>query len=132
MTIDLASPSPCSSTRHFLASSFPSGAVGATARLVALPQLDAGLPPTPVGVDDHLAQIEGARQAQLDALPPNPGHVVPAAHRRTVEQILAQVRAARARVREGTFGRCARCSSTISHRVLERQPWQSACDSCAR
>ena len=95
------------------------------------PQLDAGLPPTLAGVDDHLARIERARQAQLDALPPVPANVVAHAHRRAVEQILDQVRAARAGLREGRYGICARCCSTIRPRVLEREPWQTACGSCA-
>lgn len=130
MTIDLVPPSPRPTSHRSSPRDFSSGSVGATARLFALPQLDAGLPPTLAEVDEHLARIERARQAQLDALPAKPGHVVAAAHRGIVEQILAQVQAARVRVREGTYGLCARCAATIGHRVLEREPWQTACGSC--
>ncbi len=105
-------------------------AVGPTAQLVALPQLDSGLPPTLSGVDDHLARIERARQAQLNALPVAPSNVVAAAHRRIVTRILEQVQAARARVREGTYGHCAHCSAPIHHGVLQREPWQLACPAC--
>ena len=105
-------------------------AVGPTAQLVALPQLDSGLPSTLSGVDDHLARIERARQAQLNALPVAAGNVVAAAHRRVVSRILEQAQAARARVREGTYGRCAHCSAPIQHGVLQREPWQTACPAC--
>lgn len=105
-------------------------AVGPTAQLVALPQLDSGLPSTLLGVDDHLARIERARQAQLNSLPVAPSNVVAEAHRRIVARILEQVRDARARIREGTYGRCTYCSTPIHHGVLQREPWQPACPAC--
>ena len=104
---------------------------GPTARLVALPQLDAGLPTTLSAVDEHLAGIERARQAQLDLLPCGPGNAVTTAHRRTVELILEHARAARARVRAGTYGLCTRCSAPLHRRLLENQPWQASCADCA-
>lgn len=103
---------------------------GPTARLVALPQLDGGLPSTLAGVDEHLARIERARQSQMDALPSTPSNVVAAAHRRIVERILVHVRSARARVRAGTYGTCVHCGTSVGERVLEREPWQTACGSC--
>jgi RNA polymerase-binding transcription factor DksA len=105
-------------------------AVGPTAGLQALPQLDGGLPSTLAGVDDHLARIERARQAQLDALPPKPDNVVASAHRRVVARILEEVLVARARIREGTYGTCAHCASPINTRVLDREPWQTTCGAC--
>ena len=60
-------------------------------------------------VDDHLARIELARQAQLDALPTDPTSIIAEAHRGTVRRIIDQARAARERVRAGTFGLCVRC-----------------------
>ncbi|KQV77669.1 hypothetical protein ASC64_02230 [Nocardioides sp. Root122] len=103
---------------------------GPAARLVALPQLEDGLPPTLAEVDEHLARLERARQAQLDALPPTPDHVVAAAHRRIVARFVDQVRDARARIRTGTYGTCAHCGTVIPARVLDREPWQDACTSC--
>lgn len=106
--------------------------VGPTARLLALPQLPAGIPKDPADVDEHLSRIERARQAQLDSLPEVPTTVVAAAHRRIVAQTLEQVRAARDRIRTGTYGLCARCSAPILAHVLESQPWQPSCSGCAR
>lgn len=138
MTIDTASPlSPP------LNSSLPSSTpppdtplraprdVGPDARLVALPQLEDGLPPTVAGLDDHLARIERARHAQLVALPPAPDHVVAVAHRRIVTRYLEQVRDARARLRAGTYGTCADCRASISPRLLTREPWRTTCAECA-
>lgn len=103
---------------------------GPTAQLVALPQLEGALPSTLAGVDEHLARIERARRAQLDALPAIPSNVVAAAHRRIVQHILDQVRSARSRARDGSYGTCVRCGASIGTRVLERKPWQIACGSC--
>jgi hypothetical protein len=105
--------------------------VGPAAHLLALPQLTTGLPATPQAIDDHLARIEHARRAQLDAIPHDPSSLVTVAHRRTVALILDQVQAARARVRAGTHGLCARCDIPILPTVLESQPWQSSCSGCA-
>ena len=105
---------------------------GPTARLLALPQLDPGLLPTPSAVDEHLARTEQARLAQLDALPVDPCSVVTAAHRRTVVRILEQVRTARLRVREGSYGLCACCSTAIDPAALVGQPWLVTCAGCSR
>ena len=59
-------------------------AAGATARLVALPQLDGRLPHDPSAVDGYLASMQRARQVQLDALPTRPSCLVATAHRRGV------------------------------------------------
>lgn len=105
---------------------------GPAAHLLALPQLDPGPLPTPSAVDEHLARTERARQAQLDALPVDPCSVVAAAHRRTVARILEQVREARLRVREGSYGLCAGCSTPIHPDVLVGQPWLVTCAGCER
>lgn len=137
MTNDLSAPwttAPHTTSTHAAetrtAPHLAARAVGPTAQLMALPQLDSGLPSTPAGVDDHLARIERARQAQLDSLPVAPSNVVAEAHRRIVARILEQVRDARARVREGTYGRCVHCSTSIHQGVLQREPWQPACPVC--
>lgn len=103
---------------------------GPDARLLALPQLEGGLPADLADVDDHLARIERARQAQLDALPRVPDSVVAVAHRRIVARYVAQVRDARARVRAGTYGTCARCGTDLPQKVLDREPWQTVCTVC--
>jgi RNA polymerase-binding transcription factor DksA len=107
------------------------GAVaGPSARLRALPQPIAGHLAAPEGVDDHLAQLETARQAQLDALSAAPRNVVAAAHRETVVWILDQVRAARRRLREDVYGLCARCGGLIPPVRLTTQPWVITCTVC--
>ena len=103
---------------------------GATARLVALPQLDGGLPHDPSAVDGYLSGMERARQVQLDALPARSSCLVGSAHRRTVTLILEQIRGARARLRAGVYGLCTRCGTRILEHVLERQPWQPTCPAC--
>lgn len=133
MTINTAAPrttSTLTETTTRTAASRKPWTAGPTAQLQALPQLDAGLPSTLAGVDDHLARIERARQAQLNALPPTPDNVVAAAHRRIVARFLEQVQVARARICEGTYGTCAHCASPIDTRVLDREPWQTACATC--
>ena len=105
---------------------------GPAAHLLALPQLGAGLLATPSAVDEHLARTEQARQAQLDALPVDPCSVVTAAHRRTVVRILEEVRTARLRVREGSYGLCAGCSTALEPDALEGQPWLVTCAGCSR
>ena len=101
------------------------------ARPAALPQLHGGLPTTPEGVDEHLAGLEAARQAQLDALPQTQLDEVAAAYRGTVTRILEQVRAARRRLSEGRYGICARCGTGIHPERLELRPWLITCTGCA-
>ncbi|KQV69994.1 hypothetical protein ASC64_09420 [Nocardioides sp. Root122] len=103
---------------------------GPSARLRALPQATADQLTTPDGIDNHLAQLEKARQAQLDALPAAPGNVVAAAHQETVEWILKQVRTARQRLREDVYGICARCGALIPPDRLAAQPWVITCTVC--
>jgi RNA polymerase-binding transcription factor DksA len=81
-------------------------------------------------VDRYLAELERARQCQLDALPERPCNVVTVAHRRVVEHLLAEVRAARERVRDGTYGRCTRCRAAVETAALEAVPWQPTCAAC--
>jgi hypothetical protein len=103
---------------------------GPSARLRALPQPTAEQLTTPGGVDNHLAQLETARQAQLDALPATPCNVVAAAHQETVEWILKQVRTARQRLSEDVYGLCARCGVLIPPDRLTAQPWVITCTVC--
>jgi DnaK suppressor protein len=105
--------------------------VGPTAHVTALPvsrDLDLSVPSE---VDAHLSQIEEVRQRQLDALPSVSLDAVSAAHRRRVEQILDDVRAARGRLAAGLYGSCVACAGAISAERLEVRPWATACSSCA-
>ncbi|WP_206062876.1 TraR/DksA family transcriptional regulator [Nocardioides piscis] len=85
----------------------------------------------PSDVDAHLARLEAARQAQLATLPQSPVDVVAAAHRGAVVRILEQVRAARQRLRAGTYGECAKCGTWIEPARLELRPWLVTCTACA-
>jgi DnaK suppressor protein len=51
---------------------------------------------------------------------------------KTEEQILAAVRAALARLDDGTFGLCVRCSRPITRERLNAIPYASHCIHCAR
>ena len=109
----------------------PRRGTGPSARLRALPQPTAEQLATPGGVDDHLADLEAARQAQLDALPATARNVAAAAHRATVAWILEQVRAARQRLRDDLYEVCARCGASIGPGRVDMQPWQTTCNPCA-
>jgi RNA polymerase-binding transcription factor DksA len=50
----------------------------------------------------------------------------------TEEQILAEARAAIARLDEGTFGRCERCGQPITKARLNAVPYARHCIHCAR
>ncbi len=45
-------------------------------------------------------------------------------------EILRNVRAALARIEDGTYGECAQCGETISPRRLEALPWTPNCIRC--
>lgn len=80
---------------------------------------------------DHLERFELARQQQLDALPTTSLDVVAAAHRGSVVRILDEVRAARRRLAEGTYGFCVSCAGPIAAGRLELRPWATTCTRCA-
>jgi RNA polymerase-binding transcription factor DksA len=117
---------PATSNARRISSAGP--AVG----LVELPDPAEMTLTSPNEVDAHLVAIETARQKQLDALPAFNRDTVTAAYRATVEQILADVRAARDRLAAGTYGICTRCTREIPEQRLERRPWVSMCTPCAR
>ena len=101
-------------------------------RAFAFPQLPGGALTPRTHLERFLLELEQARQQQLDQLPTTPRTVVAAAHRRAVEDLLTQVRAARLRLRAGTYGRCTRCSAAIESDQLSVAPWQPTCGACAR
>jgi DnaK suppressor protein len=106
------------------------GTAGPSACLRALPQPTAGQLATTAGVEGHLAELQVARQAQLDALAATACNVVAAAHRDTVVWILDQIRTARRRLGEGSYSICARCGTSIGPDRLTMQPWQTTCNPC--
>lgn len=109
----------------------PSPTAGPTAGLVEIPDSREATLTSPSEIDAHLADIESARQKQLDALPEFNRDTVTAAYRATVEDILVDVRAARRRVAAGTYGICTRCNRDIPAPRLERRPWVARCTPCA-
>lgn len=48
------------------------------------------------------------------------------------QQEIARIRAALARIREGTYGECVRCGNEISQERLELLPDTPFCKDCAR
>lgn len=72
------------------------------------------------------------RQPQLAALPtPDTEDLVAVLHRESVERILGEIRAARGRLEDGTYGACVRCGRPIPPDRLELRPWAAACAGCA-
>jgi DnaK suppressor protein len=53
-----------------------------------------------------------------------------AAHDR-LQQMLADVRRAEAKLADGTYGSCDRCGTAISAERLEALPWATMCIECA-
>ncbi|MBL9051605.1 MAG: TraR/DksA family transcriptional regulator [Tabrizicola sp.] len=45
---------------------------------------------------------------------------------------IAQIRAALARIEDGTYGECMRCGAAIAEARLDALPWTPLCRSCAR
>lgn len=85
---------------------------------------------TETNLAEDLARLEVARQQQLDALPTTKLDVVAAAHRASVVRILEEVRLARQRLADGSYGLCMSCSLPISVGRLELRPWASMCTTC--
>jgi DnaK suppressor protein len=77
-----------------------------------------------------LERAEASRRDQLAALPPTTDPVA-AAHRDSVQRILEEISAARARLEAGSYGSCVRCQRPIAPERLELRPWSATCISCA-
>lgn len=101
-----------------------------TVNLVGLPEIGAPTPPVSLEVDAHLAEIEVARQRQLDALSKANLDAVAAAYRASIERVLEDVRIARRRVVAGLYGTCTGCRGEISLARLELRPWATTCATC--
>jgi DnaK suppressor protein len=85
---------------------------------------------TSTDLADHLEKFEIARQQQLASLPTTNLDVVAAAHRASVERILEEVRTARRRLEEGSYGYCVSCADPIAVGRLELRPWATRCTRC--
>lgn len=88
-----------------------------------------GLDPAAVALELDVA--EKAREKQLAALPPDPADEVAVLHRESVERLLAEIRAARRRLEEGSYGTCTGCQGPIAPGRLELRPWAATCTGCA-
>jgi DnaK suppressor protein len=99
--------------------------------MVALPDADDVGLNAEFQVDAHLAEIQAARQRQLQALPATSLDAVAAAHRASVERILDEVASARRRLQTGLYAICVECSSEIPSERLQLRPWATTCASCA-
>lgn len=87
-------------------------------------------------LDRQLAEVEEARAAQLAAIEDPTDDLtteaVTAAYQETVRTILAEVRLARRRLADGTYGACTRCHGPIAPERLEWRPWATTCIDCAK
>jgi DnaK suppressor protein len=86
----------------------------------------------PHDLAESLAEIEAARTSQLESLPSSKVDPVSAAYRGSLERILDDVRAARARLAAGLYGVCSRCEATIPAARLELRLWATTCTGCDR
>jgi RNA polymerase-binding transcription factor DksA len=77
-----------------------------------------------------LDDAAAARQRQLDDTPHVPDDPVTGARRDRLEQTLAEIRAAQARLETGSFGSCQRCLAPIPVERLELRPWAPHCVPC--
>jgi DnaK suppressor protein len=125
-------PAAGTSARPVAPSAEHFAAAGPATGLVELPD-PAGVSLTSSAeVDAHLARVETARQRQLEALASKNLDTVAAAYRATVERILEEVRAARARLAAGRYGVCTSCDGEIALARLEFRAWVAMCAPCAR
>ena len=83
-------------------------------------------------LDAELAELERKRDEQLTSLADAAGDPVAVAYRDSVARILAEIRVARHRLREGTHGVCVGCRGTVSRERVEALPWATQCADCAR
>lgn len=85
----------------------------------------------PAHITSTLERAQRTREAQLQQLPHHPDDLVLAAHRASVERILADIVAARRLLSAGDYGTCTGCHDEIPVERLELRPWTTACVRCA-
>lgn len=83
------------------------------------------------GVREQLAALETARLEQLTALGTGDTGPVAAAYRASVLRILDEVRLARRRLDDGSYGLCTGCSTAIAPELLRLRVWSTRCEACA-
>ncbi len=83
-------------------------------------------------LDAALADLELKREEQLASLRDAKGDLVAIAYRESVARILAEIRKARLRLREGTYGVCVDCHADVTAERIEALPWATQCTDCAR
>jgi DnaK suppressor protein len=98
-------------------------------------------------LEDKRAELE-AELAQISAMPGEPGGIsfgkrvgegtsiaverlVQVAAHEQLQAVLADVHRALAKLGEGSYGKCDRCSASISSERLEILPWAGLCVHCA-
>jgi RNA polymerase-binding transcription factor DksA len=84
----------------------------------------------PASIRTDLLEAADDRERQLASLPPA-RDVVAIAHRRSVERILHDIRAAVDRLDAGRYGDCLRCGDQLPLAVLVDLPWETRCEPCA-
>jgi DnaK suppressor protein len=84
------------------------------------------------GIRLDLEIVETTRARQLEALAPSPVDVVASLHRDSVERLLEEIRAARRRLEDGSYGFCTGCREPIPAPRLELRPWAATCTRCSQ
>jgi DnaK suppressor protein len=72
-----------------------------------------------------------AREAMLAELPDPSADLAIEAQRLSIECVLDEVRAALARLADGSYGTCLGCMAQIPMERLELRPWAAFCIRCA-
>ncbi|WP_416952384.1 TraR/DksA family transcriptional regulator [Nocardioides sp. T5] len=83
-------------------------------------------------IDASLTELELKREEQLASLRDARGDLVAIAYQESVARILAEIREARRRLREGKHGVCVACHGMVSEERMEALPWATQCADCAR
>ncbi|QYJ03081.1 hypothetical protein KUV85_12135 [Nocardioides panacisoli] len=80
-------------------------------------------------IDGDLRLIEIERAKQLLGITAT--DEVSAAYRETVAAMVDELRLARRRIEDGTYGQCRQCDRIIRRERLEWRPWATTCTECA-
>lgn len=80
-------------------------------------------------IDGQLALLEAQRAQQLLGITAH--DAVSTAYRRTVADMVDELRVARRRIAEGSYGECRHCSRRIDRDRLQWRPWATRCTDCA-
>jgi DnaK suppressor protein len=78
-----------------------------------------------------LEEASRTREALLAELPESTDDLVIEAQRLSIECVLDEVRAARTRLENGSYGTCLGCRAQIPMERLKLRPWAAICVRCA-